>query len=97
MGGSSPERLTSFFKAAESIGTCRFVVQGEEAILECLGSFKNMRSSVNPKSGKELITFSSETIPVFECHLRVDEIVKVMNVQVQKDKNLHISSFAGHE
>ena len=71
-----PERLSEFLKDAERLGNCRFVVQGSGAILESIGTFTDMRASANPKTGKDLITFSNNAIAGFECHLRVDEIVK---------------------
>lgn len=83
--------LTEYLEDLQSLSTVRFVVIGNGAILETVGSFSNLRYSETTKG--KLATVSTEN-PCFECHLRINKIAKVKNVIVTKfDKKLFISRF----
>lgn len=92
-------RLMDFLADCEGWGPCRFVVQGEGAILEAMGAIDDIRYSENPKTGAILITLSRENLyPGFECHLRCEEISKVTHSVVSKfEKTLRVTRFLGEE
>ena len=97
-GVSKEAKLCSFIREAEGWGSCRFVVQGEGAILESMGKLTEMRTSTNPNTGAKLITLSNEGIPGFECHIRVDQVTRVTSSKVSKfDKNLRVTRFLGED
>jgi hypothetical protein len=64
------------------------VVIGDGAILETVGSFKNLRFSDTPKG--KLATVSDEE-PCFELHVRLNTVRKIQLAVVHKgEKLLHI-------
>jgi len=90
------KNLQLFLSSAEGFGPCRFVVQGQGAILECVGTVTNMRSSTNPKTGKKLITISNDS--GFETHFRTDQIEKITFSTIDKfGKKLRINRFIGND
>ncbi len=99
IGGKNKARLMDFLADCEGWGPCRFVVQGEGAILEAMGAIDDIRPSENPKTGAMLITLSRENLyPGFECHLRCEEISKVTLSVVSKfEKTLRVTRFLGDE
>jgi len=77
----------------KSLGPVRFVVVGEGAILETLGSFDNLRFADTPKG--RLATLSTES-PLFECHVRLSKIEEAAQVVVEKNgKTLRVIRFNG--
>jgi hypothetical protein len=79
----------------KGLGPVRFVVSGNGAILETIGSFENLRFSELP-SGK-LATVSTET-PRFECHIRCNKVEAAHQVVVEKNgKKLKIIRFNGRD
>ena len=93
---SQETTLTTICRELEKIGPARFIVAGAGAILEAEGSFSNMRSSLNQKTKRELITFSSddENHREFEAHLRIDEVKAVKFVETN---DLKITRFLGKD
>ena len=90
---SNSNVLVDFLQDARNLGAVRFVVVGTGAILETVGSFENMRFAETVKGS--LVTFSSDR-PVFECHIRLNEVKEVQNVVVVKfEKKLRITRFLG--
>ena len=91
--------LKEFLIDAESLGQNRFVVVGNGAILESVGSFNELRYAETPKG--LLATFSTEDNKGnnnFELHLRVNEIESIKFLEIEKfDKVLHIIRFCGQE
>lgn len=61
--------IRRFISDLEFLGPCRFVVQGEGAILEAVGAFEGMRED----ESKNLLTVSNDDNS-FECHIRLDQI-----------------------
>ena len=92
--GAAPKhsKLQAWLDQAQDFGAMRFVVQGSGVILEAVGSVANIRSSVNPKTGDELITISEGNS--FESHFRVNQIHQITYNEVEKfDKKLRINRF----
>ena len=84
--------LCQFLDDAKSLRAVRHVVQGNGAILETAGSFDNLRYSDIKDKGK-LATLSSD-IPMFECHIRLNEIKQVKLLEIVKfDRKLYIIRF----
>ena len=87
------DHLAQFLTELASVGPVRFVVVGNGAILETVGSWSNLRYADTPKG--RLATVSSDS-PCFECHLRLAEVKEVKNVSVEKfGKMLRITRFLG--
>ncbi len=85
--------LAQFLGDLAAVGPVRFVVVGNGAILETVGSWSNLRYADTPKG--RLATVSTES-PCFECHLRLGEVKEVKNVSVEKfGKSLRITRFLG--
>ena len=93
------EILKEFLNDAESLGKNRFVVVGNGAILESIGSFSELRYAETPKG--LLATFSTEDNKGnnnFELHLRINEIQSIKFIKAEKfDTELHIIRFCGNE
>lgn len=86
-------QLAQFLAELASVGPVRFVVVGNGAILETVGSWSNLRYTDTPKG--RLATVSTDS-PCFECHLRLAEVKEVKNVSVEKfGKMLRITRFLG--
>ena len=86
-------KLAQFLTELASVGPVRFVVVGQGAILETVGSWSNLRYADTPKG--RLATVSTDS-PCFECHLRLGEVKEVKNVSVEKfGKMLRITRFVG--
>ena len=87
--------LREYLEECKGLGPVRFVVSGNGAILETIGSFENLRFSELP-SGK-LATVSTET-PRFECHIRCNKVEAAHQVVVEKNgKKLKIIRFNGRD
>lgn len=85
--------LREYLQECNSLGPVRFVVVGEGAILETVGSFDNLRFSETPKG--LLATLSTDS-PCFECHIRCFKIDHCQQVVVEKNgKTLKIMRFNG--
>ncbi len=85
--------LAQFLGDLAAVGPVRFVVVGNGAILETVGSWSNLRYADTPKG--RLATVSTDS-PCFECHLRLGEVKEVNNVSVEKfGKSLRITRFLG--
>ena len=83
--------LIDFLKESETLGAVRFVVVGNGAILETVGSFSNLRFAETVKG--KLATLSTES-PNFECHIRLAEVKEVKMLSLKKmDRILYISRF----
>ncbi|KAL1507196.1 hypothetical protein AB1Y20_008046 [Prymnesium parvum] len=63
--------MQHFIRDLEFLGPVRFVVVGEGAILETVGSFENLRVKQTAKG--PLATVSNEDNS-FECHIRCNEM-----------------------
>ncbi len=85
-------KLQAWLDQAQDFGKMRFVVQGSGVILEAVGNVANIRSTVNPKTGGELITISEGDS--FESHFRVNQIHQITYNEVEKfGKTLRINRF----
>ena len=85
--------LREYLQECNSLGSVRFVVVGEGAILETVGSFDNLRFSETPNG--LLATLSTDN-PCFECHIRCFKIDHCQQVVVAKNgKTLKIMRFNG--
>jgi Haemin-degrading HemS.ChuX domain len=85
--------LREYLQECNSLGPVRFVVVGEGAILETVGSFDNLRFSETPKG---LLATLSTDDPCFECHIRCFKIDHCQQVVVEKNgKTLKIMRFNG--
>ena len=89
-------KLQTWLEEAQDFGVMRFVVQGSGVILEAIGQVANIRCSVNPKTGGELITISEGD--GFESHFRVEQINKITYNEVEKSgKKLRINRFIAED
>jgi len=78
-----------------SLGAVRFVVVGQGAILEAVGSFSNLRYADSPKG--KLATVSTDE-PCFECHIRLREVKSIANVKINKfNKQLCVTRFLSED
>jgi len=75
------QKLTDFLQDSAALGTVRFVVVGNGAILETIGSFSNLRYSETTKG--RLATLSSDN-PIFECHIRLSQVKVIKMIEVSK-------------
>lgn len=83
--------LLDYLASAQLLGPVRFVVVGTGAILETVGSFDNMRVSESPKG--KLATFSTDD-PCFECHIRLNEVKQIRQVEIEKfGRQLRVARF----
>jgi hypothetical protein len=89
----APPNFVNFIKDANALGPVRFVVVAEGAILESIGKFDNLRTS---QTSKGLLATLSGDDPIFECHIRLNEVKEIRLVIVEKfDKILKIIRFFG--
>ncbi|EOD29843.1 hypothetical protein EMIHUDRAFT_233398 [Emiliania huxleyi CCMP1516] len=81
-------RASFFSPHLEFLGPCRFVVQGEGAILEAVGAFEELRVSETPKGALATVSVGDS----FECHVRLKEVASASFVSKEKPdgKALHI-------
>lgn len=85
--------LPDYLAECKAVGAVRFVVIGQGAILETVGSFDNLRFSDGPKG--KLATLSTDN-PCFECHIRCNEIKQAKQVIIEKfGKTLRVIRFNG--
>jgi hypothetical protein len=68
---AEPIGVRRFLGDLEFLGPCRFIVQGQGAILEAVGAFDDLRLSETPK-GSSLATVSVDD--TFECHINLDKV-----------------------
>ncbi|CAM9569298.1 unnamed protein product [Choristocarpus tenellus] len=81
------ERLERFLEDFEILGPMRFVSVKEGAILECVGSFENFRSSDQSKG--RYLTVSNES--GFECHINTDKVKSIsMVTKPSKDEKYEL-------
>jgi hypothetical protein len=83
--------LSEYLEECSALGPVRFVVVGEGAILETVGSFSNLRFSEGVKG--RLATLSTDE-PCFECHIRLAECKSALHAVVEKQgRTLRIVRF----
>jgi hypothetical protein len=87
----SPGPVSEFLTDAQALGPVRFVVVGNGAILETVGSFDNLRYSDSSKG--KLATLSTDS-PCFEVHIRYANIAEIHNKVISKfEKTLRVTRF----